>query len=243
MPKVWIGTPTTRDFSAQYISSLMSSHLPQVSAWDAVVGQSVDVGRNIVVKRFLDHPQGFDFLLMHDSDATWAADAIHRLATRNLPMVTAVIFKRGLPTVPTTGKVVSTGPTGATMYGFSGTINRIVERIQRERSAGKLGPEFRNELVFDRQPDDLEEIDGTGMHFCMIRRDVLEAIPFPWFTTTSANGGEDFDFCRKVQRAGFKMYVDYSVFTGHVAGPGIEIGVNEFLMAHHGAKVETVWAA
>ncbi len=242
MANIWLGTPTTRDFSAQYVSSLVLTRIHGLMAWDPVIGQAIDLGRNTVISRFLKDPQ-FEYLLMHDSDATWHPDAVERLASRDLPVVTGVIFKRSLPTVPTIGTRVSTGPAGESLYGFGGTINRIVSKIKQEQAAGRLGNKFANELLFDPQPDDLEEIDGCGAHFCLIRRDVLEAVTFPWYECTTPNGGEDFDFCRKVQRAGFKMYVDYSVFTGHVAGPGIELGVNQFLQSWNGAEVPTTWIA
>jgi cellulose synthase/poly-beta-1,6-N-acetylglucosamine synthase-like glycosyltransferase len=242
MANVWMGTPTTRDFSPQYVSSLVLTRVNGLMGWDAVQGQAIDAGRNHVVRRFLQHQQ-FEYLLMHDSDATWHPEAVDRLAERGLPVVTAVIFKREYPSVPTVGRFASIGPAGETYYSFGQTINRIVERVRREREAGKIPTDFANEQVFDRAPDDLEEIDGAGAHFMLIRRDVLEKIGAPWFECTAPGAGEDFDFCRKVQRAGFKLYVDYSVMTGHVVGPGMEIGAKQFLAAWHGAKVETVWAA
>jgi glycosyltransferase involved in cell wall biosynthesis len=237
MANVWLGTPTTRDFPAQYVRSLMQTRLDGLLGFDAVVGQAIDVGRNAVVQHFLQRAE-FDYLLMHDSDATWHPEAVQRLAARNLPVVSAIIFKRGLPTVPTIGKQVGVSPQGTTMYSFADTVNRILEKVEQSR----LPQDFSNELLFEEQPDDLVEVDGAGAHFMLLRRDVLEKIGYPWFACTSTNGGEDFDFCRRVKRAGFKLYADFSIFTGHVVGAGMEIGLKEFLLFRDKTKVETLWS-
>lgn len=241
MASVWIGTPATRDFSPYYINSLWQSRIKGNAAWDAVYGQAIDIGRNEVCRRYLKSP--LDFLLMHDSDATWHPDAIQRMMERNLPVVTGVIFKRQVPTLPTIGKHVSIGPAGEHFYNFSETINRIMQRTEIETREGNLKEDSQNELLFPRRPDDLQEIDGAGAHMMLIRRDVIEKIGYPWFECTSTNGGEDFDFCRKVQAAGFQMYVDYSIFTGHVVGPGCVIGLKEFLSFYSGKPLELVWSA
>lgn len=205
--------------------------------WEYLQGQAIDISRNMLCRHFLEQTN-FDYLLMHDSDATWHPGAVERLVSRNLPVVTAVIFKRSLPTVPTIGKNVSQGVRGETLYSFAGTINRIVEKAESE----KLTEETSNRLLFDPHPDDIEEVDGAGCHFMLIRRDVLEKMAFPYFECTSVNGGEDFDFCRKVQKAGFKIYVDYSVFTGHVVGDSMEIGVREFMLYRDKTKkLDEVW--
>jgi cellulose synthase/poly-beta-1,6-N-acetylglucosamine synthase-like glycosyltransferase len=232
---IFLATPTTRNFSYQYVSSLHATRIHGGLQWQPVVGQAIDNGRNIIVRNFLK--SNCDYLLMHDSDATWHPDAIQRLVDRNLPMVSAVIFMRRLPTVPSVGHRVSHGPQGELMYSFAASVNRILDIMERE----KLPEDFRNELVLDKHPDDLQEIDGCGAHFMLIRRDVLEAVRGPWFECTTASAGEDFDFCRKVKAAGFPIYCDFSVFTGHVAGDGIEIGLKEFMLFRDKAKADQVW--
>jgi hypothetical protein len=64
----------------------------------------------------------------------------------------------------------------------------------------------------------------------LLRRDALEKMGPPWYVCSNPNAGEDFDFCRRLKAAGFDLFVDYSVFTGHVAGPGIELGLREFML-------------
>ena len=62
--------------------------------------------------------------------------------------------------------------------------------------------------------DGLEEARTLGMGFALIRRDVLEAVRFPWFTLKSdARGGpaEDFLFCQAARVAGFPAFVDHAL--------------------------------
>lgn len=235
MPSIYLGCPTTRDFSAQYVKSLWTSRFPGPMWWEPVIGQAVDLARNLIVEKFLK--TNFDFLLMHDSDATWHPEAVKRLVSRNLPVVTGVIFLRKIPTIPTIGKYAGVDVEGHHLYSFADTCNRISERLDREGLTG----DFDNVQLFGESRDDLQEVDGYGAHFCLIRRDVLEAIKFPYYQCSSLNGGEDFYFCRQVQAAGFKSYVDYSVFTGHVAGPGIEFGAREFIAFRDKTKLQTIW--
>jgi hypothetical protein len=239
MTSVHLGCPTTRDFSPAYVSSLWLTRFNGPCGWSSIEGQAIDIGRNAVVRSFLK--TGMDFLIMHDSDATWDPEAVTRLTSRNLPVVSAVIFKRDIPTVPTIGKDV--GPTleanGTRMYSFADTINHIMRVAKRER----LGEGTPAAITLPEHDDDVQEIDGAGAHFLCIRRDVLEAIGEPWFLSTRTNAGEDFDFCRRVKAAGFSLYVDYSVFTGHVLGPGKVLGVREFLLYAEHKELNLIWQA
>ena len=66
----------------------------------------------------------------------------------------------------------------------------------------------------------LIEVEGVGMGFCMIRRDVLQADAFlkrgKWFGF-DRGFGEDFDFCLTAREAGYKIYVDTGVVCKHMA--------------------------
>ncbi len=231
-PSVYAACPSTRDFSAQYVESLWLTRYHGRLGWTPIVGQDIATARNLICERFLK--SGFDYLLMHDSDATWHPEAISRLVSHAAPVVTGIIFMRRLPPVPSIGEKVG-GATveGAQMYSFKKTV----ERIQQMDRTGAFRNETRNEILLP-ELNSLEKIDGAGAHFMLIRRDVIEKIRAPWYVPSALNAGEDFDFCRRVQKAGFELYADWSVFTGHVAGPGITLGVREFLMCWRGAQAD-----
>lgn len=73
-------------------------------------------------------------------------------------------------------------------------------------------------------PRKLLELDYAGMGCCVMSREMLEDLDYPWFTTRLENLGdgiadesmEDFAFCRKIQDKGYKIYGDTSVVLGHV---------------------------
>lgn len=231
-PSVYLACPTTRDFSAQYVESLWMSRYPGTLSWMPIVGQDIQTARNLICERFLK--SGMDYLLMHDSDATWDREAIARLVSHGMPVVTAMIFMRRLPPIPSIG-MRHGGQTveGSQLYTFRPTVDRLLEMDK----AGTFDQQERNEFTLPKL-DSLQEIDGAGAHFMLIRRDVIEKIRAPWYVASSLNGGEDFDFCRRVQKAGFKLYADFSVYTGHVAGPGITLGLREFIMCWQGFKLD-----
>ena len=71
----------------------------------------------------------------------------------------------------------------------------------------------------DYEKGALVECDAIGMGCCLIKTSLLKEIEKPWFQWTNyyaADGAsEDFSFCRKVKRAGFKIYVDTSLICPH----------------------------
>lgn len=61
------------------------------------------------------------------------------------------------------------------------------------------------------------ECDAVGFGALLMRREVLEGTPEPWFTI-DARGGEDIVFCRHAKAHGFKVWAcgDYKI--GHLSG-------------------------
>lgn len=123
------------------------------------------------------------------------------------------------------------------MYAFTGSKNKIVEVISK--NFGEL-PVKKNDFTLPFELNHLQEVDGCGAHFFLVKREVLEAIPYPWFQCTRDSAGEDFDFCRKVKKAGFKIYADFGLYTGHNVGGAVDIGVKEFLKFSD-KQEDTLW--
>jgi hypothetical protein len=79
-------------------------------------------------------------------------------------------------------------------------------------------------LVLEGEPR-LLEVDETGTAGMLIKREVFEALEFPYFSNVYREDGsllsDDLYFCRKARAAGFKIHVDTSVLLGHIALVGI----------------------
>jgi len=228
MSSVYIAVPYTRPFFGAFIDSLLHCEKPDTFMWKRLPFMGVDVARNALTKWFLLEELRPEFLLFIDNDATWHPQAITRLLSHNLPVVCGGMYTRDLPPSPTWGKFVGTTKAGKRIYRYGESARRVVQRM---RSLDLREPEG-NAICLEQTPDDLWEIDGCGMHFTMIRRDVIEALTEPYFLDENGTGaGEDFYFCRKVREAGFPIYVDESIHTGHIVGEGKTFGIRE-LMAY-----------
>ena len=71
----------------------------------------------------------------------------------------------------------------------------------------------------DEDSTGIEEVHSVGFGCCLIRTEVFDAMPRPWFDTywfTNDDGetnfiGEDVYFCHKARHAGYKTYIDHDL--------------------------------
>jgi len=68
-------------------------------------------------------------------------------------------------------------------------------------------------------PNVLFECDAVGFGALMMRRDVLDRVPEPWFTFQDA--GEDIAFCVQAKKHGIKIFCDPQYKLGHIGDPAI----------------------
>ncbi len=171
--------------------------------------------RNAIVQQFLDADA--EWLLLLDVDAAFpetildemlaVADPIER------PIIGALAHQRrgkvdedGDPVIDDVGnQVVEVVPT---MYQIAWENGEYVG--YREVASYTLG---------------LNEVDATGTHTLLVHRSVFEAIksdhPYRWFredewVTGGPVVGEDIWFCLSARAAGFPIYVDTRIESGHV---------------------------
>lgn len=229
MSSLYLATPFTRPFDAEHVASLLFMEKPEFMYWGPLGYQGVAVSRNTLIERFKRQPGAPEFLLFADSDATWAPGAALRLMERNLPAVAGVMYRRKLPPVPTQGSYSGLNAEGHHTYDASVVIKALLDYVE----CRDVKEDTSNDLLFEKSNDDLLEIDGSGMHFFMVRRDVVMQMKPPYFSELTAGAGEDFFFCRKIKELGFKIYLDLSVQTGHIVGPGVDYGLREFLAFYH----------
>jgi hypothetical protein len=67
----------------------------------------------------------------------------------------------------------------------------------------------------------VQEVDAIGCAFTLIKRQVFEALPAPWFQFICSadirrNVSEDIYFCRMMKKAGFRIWLDFDVQCLHV---------------------------
>ncbi len=75
-------------------------------------------------------------------------------------------------------------------------------------------------------PKGLIEIQGVGMACTLIKREVFEKTPKPWFFP-EPNLGEDLAFCKRAADAGYKIFCDTNLICGHVGS--YEVGEGQYL--------------
>lgn len=220
-----LATPLTRSLEVAYVAALHQTRGDHI--WMPCQNRPVDEARNVLGAKFFGHPDKPEYIIYADSDATWLPDAALRLIERDLPVVTACIYRRGFPPLPTLGQFVGLNHKGVRTYEFASTVRAVLD-YARKRG---LDLKTKNELVLEKttEAEDLLEIDGCGMHFICIKREVFRAIRMPWFRCPNPGAGEDFYFCSKVKEAGFPIYADLTVHTGHLLGPNRDIGIRELL--------------
>lgn len=87
-------------------------------------------------------------------------------------------------------------------------------------------------------PACLAEVEAVGFGGLMMKRDVFERVPEPWFTI-DFRAGEDIAFCVHAKENGVRFYVDGSYKMGHI---GQAPTITEETFKQHMADNEVLYA-
>lgn len=66
-------------------------------------------------------------------------------------------------------------------------------------------------------------VGAIGLGFCLVKREVYEKIPFPWFIWDREYPSEDFDFCERAAKHGYEVKVYTDVKLSHAGTMKVKI--------------------
>ena len=180
--------------------------------------------RNRISIRAMD--AGADYLLWIDSDATASPGTLTRLLSRNVPIVSALCFKRKYPVTPACGR--KDMHPGAGKSDYPAPISDVARWVDAHKDLCNL----EGSALLPDEDGSLLPVDVVGTHYTLIKREVFEATPQPWYVRTTAptNGstGSDWYFCKMAKEAGFASFVDLTAISGHLEGSHC-ISVKDFV--------------
>jgi hypothetical protein len=151
-------------------------------------GMPFDHARNTAVQRAIEG--GYTWLLFLDDDVVPPANVFDLLSRHGLDIVSGLYYRRSKPVMPV---------------------------MMREVPQG-------TEYITSFTPGTLLEADLVGSGCLLIHRRVLLGMKKPWFEwlldhdelPENQRCSEDYDFCRKARKAGFRIFVDTSVQCKHI---------------------------
>lgn len=218
---VHIGLPCLGEIPDEWFYSFMGLHKPSSLKLSKVSNRPADVARNQIINELEK-----DWLFLMDADQTFAPETLDKLMSWDLPIVSGLYFKSPGAPYPHCYQYAYQGSANQekNAHFYSPIVNPIAHFLLKHKDKLKGG----EAIILPSTKEDLIECDGIGAGCILVHRRVLDAIEPPWFQyNEGTNIGEDFYFCRKVQAAGFKIYVDPGVICGHKA-KGL-IGAEHFL--------------
>ena len=134
---------------------------------------------------------GYEYLLFVDSDMVWTNWQIEQLIKADKDIVTGLAFMRKPPYLP------------------------CVHKVMR---LGEMGEKQEQLLDENMWQDGLQEVEGCGLAFCLIKVDALKDIRekntnlfHPY-----AGYGEDLSFSIKARRAKYSLWCEPKVQVGHL---------------------------
>lgn len=173
-------------------------------------GVRVDDNRNAIGHYFLRETDA-DFVLMLDDDMVFPSVVGEALAKHDKPIACGVYFQRGDNVYPHIYRLQGRRPDGwgepALYFEHPQDFYHLYEPYLGQRE------HFDQPMYIEGMP--LIQVDAAGTGCVLIRRDVLERTPYPWFRQEWGARG-DLLFFVKAGLAGYKTWVDPGIICGHL---------------------------
>lgn len=182
------------------VAAILELEKPEACDLMVFQGALVDRARNHLVQKMLEHPMEATHLFFLDADIVPPPDALERLLRAGVPIISGIYRRRLPPHEPMAFKKDSRGH-----------LRPISMKGSQTPMKGTKSPQS-------------PEVDIVGGGCLLIQRKVFEKIGPPWFTSEWREEGhlsEDFSFCEKARKAGYKILVDWKVLPLHIEPIGI----------------------
>lgn len=192
---VAIGYVHPANVAAMFMRSviLTRDHIGPVQIFSVQSGPNISKARNMVVRTFLDKSEA-DYLFMCDTDMLFQHDAIERL------MDSDEMFISG--------------------FCMTGEQRPVPAMYREAQHSGTFCP------ITEYPIDEIIDVDAVGSACSLIHRDVYKAVErelpneaAQWYQEEQMGKwlvGEDFTFCMRARKCGYKVKVDTSVKVAHI---------------------------
>lgn len=121
-PEVLVAVLTRETVSMAWAWKWRTLDFGQHHATTPIYGAPFDHARNIACERALEG--GFEWLFFLDDDVIPPPDAFRKLASRNLPIISGIYYRRNLPIVPV---MLRTNPQGMSNWVTEYPANSVME--------------------------------------------------------------------------------------------------------------------
>ncbi|MBN1792792.1 hypothetical protein JW826_03865 [Candidatus Woesearchaeota archaeon] len=189
----------------EYLETIKASGITALKGpWSESAKERIVLSREMLRQRCLD--AGYDYFFSLEQDVMVKPDTLKRLLGHDMPIVSAYYGDN-------TPLVVKDSQTGKTRQ-----VILNIPLIYLQTRPGYIKRANAHEVLHKG----LIEIGAAGIGCMLIRRDVLEKVPF------RLNPGKGFDdvlFCKEAKAAGYKICVDSDVILEHRHRDWKEMGI------------------
>ena len=186
--KILIAVPTFETIMPETFKSIYGLRSSRFNPFfDFVKGYDCAKARNAIAKQAIN--EGFDYVLMVDSDMVIPVDALERFMEYEQDICLGLCPRK----------------------------NTKEGRCEIYKDTNKDYVDFYTYDTLP--DDDLIEIKGGGFACAFIKTAVFKDMPYPWFKYVEYPNGtslsEDLYFCSQARAAGYHIYADTRVRCGH----------------------------
>ncbi len=207
VPRVVLAVPLASPFIYwRTVAAILEMEKPEESDLMVFQGALVDRARNLLIEKMLEHPLEPTHLFFLDADIVPSQDTLSRLLAHDVSIASG-LYRRRLPPYEPMAFVKRPPPR-------SPSLLRRGKGEVYYRPISVKGPRLRR-------------VDAVGAGCLLINRSVFERMKGPWFTsawTPKGHLSEDFSFCEKARKVGYRIAVDTTVRPLHLEPMGVGTG-------------------